>query len=209
MSYLGQDEYGYNDYSYNSGGSNSFKTIFRGEAKSFHSNVHSASGETVKHPTIDINKEEDFPTLGKPSTRVTVPTLSPVPTQPVEPIAVVQSAPPSNNYKSAIAKQVITEVEYVEVIPPGWVKYTFNKTTKRIAEKKGEEVESRVERPLTKEEEDEAAHQRLMLMLHKNRERHRKSFIACHGEEYYNDQFFIKHSYGETDSSSDASDYEQ
>lgn len=202
MSYLGQDEYGYNDYSRNS---NSFKSIFRGEPKSFHKNDRSASGEVAKKTIIDINKEEDFPTLGKPSTR---PVPVPVSTQPDEPSTVVQNAPPSNNYKSAIAKQVTQEVECVEVVPPGWVKYTFNKTTKQLVEKKGEEIESEIEKSLTKEEEDEAAHQRLMLMLQKNRERHRKSFIACHGEEYYNDQFFIQHSYGETDSSSDASDHE-
>ena len=200
MSYLGQDEYGYNDYSRNS---NSFKTIFRGETKSFHKNDLPASGDAVKKTIIDINKEEEFPTLGKPSAKPV-----PVSTQPDEPSAVAQNAPPSNNYKSAIAKRVIQEVEHVEVVPPGWVKYTFNKTTKQLVEKKGEEIESEIEKSLTKEEEDEAAHQRLMLMLQKNRERHRKSFIACHGEDYYNDQFFIQHSYGETDSSSDASDHE-
>jgi len=199
MSYLGQDEYGYNDYSYNSGSSNSFKTIFRGETKSFRKSDQPASGETGKKQIIDINKDEDFPTLGKPVSN----TLT------VEPVPGPDQATPSINYKSAVAKQIITEVEHVEVVPPGWVKYTFNKKTQRIAEKKGEEVESVIERPLTKEEEDEAAHQRLMLMLQKNRERHRKSFIACHGEEYYNDHFFVQHSYGETDSSSEASDYEQ
>ena len=70
MSYLGRDEYGYNDYSYNSGGSNSFKTIFRGETKSFRVNDQPVSGETGKKPTIDINKEEDFPTLGKKGTKI-------------------------------------------------------------------------------------------------------------------------------------------
>ena len=126
----------------------------------------------------------------------------------VEPVPGPDQATPSINYKSAVAKQIITEVEHVEVVPPGWVKYTFNKTTKQMAEKKGDEDEP----PSAKEgeeEDDTLAHQRLMLMLHKNRERHRKSFIACHGEEYYKDYFFIPHSYGETDSSSDVSDHEQ
>jgi hypothetical protein len=193
MSYLGQDE-----YSYNSGSSNSFKTIFRRETKSFHKSEQLGSVESGKKPIIDIHKEEDFPTLGKKANTVAL-----------EPVLGPNQATPSINYKSAVAKQVIIEVEQVEVVPPGWVKYTFNKRTQQIAEKKGEEVESEIERPLTKEEEDEVAHQRLMSMLQKNRDRHRKSFIACHGEEYYNDHFFVNHSYGETDSSSDASDHEQ
>ena len=185
MSYLGHDEYGYNDYASNS---NSFKTIFRGETKSFHKNDRNSSAEAGLKSVINTNKVEDFPTLGKLGS------------------SVVAGVTATNNYKSAVAKQVIQEVEYVEVVPPGWVKYTFNKTTKQMVEKKGEEVDP----PSTKEEEDDdVAHQKLMSMLQKNRERHRKSFIACHGEEYYKDYFFIPRSYGETDSSSDASDYEQ
>jgi hypothetical protein len=180
MSYLGHNDY--DDYA-----RNSFKTIFKGGR----SNGVAAPNKSVEQPKIDIHKEDEFPTLGKQTHVKDVP----------------ESGGPVD-YKKAISKCIVVEETMVEVVPPGWVKYTFDKKTKKIEETKGEERRNEEDGD-EDEDSDAEEHYKLQQLLKRNRERHQKSFIACHGEEYYKDQFFIPSCYGETDSSSDASDLEQ
>ena len=185
----------YNDY-----GRNSFKTIFKGG--------NQPSGQTnptiPKIMTADISKEDEFPTLGlkknetkKNDTKASVATSG------------SGSVCVPIDYKKAIETSAAEEDTSMieEVVPPGWVKYTFNKKTQKIAETKGEKIEGEVED--MGQESDEESHRALLYILQKNREMHRKSFIECHGEEHYKDQYYTPNSYVETDSSSETSDYDQ
>lgn len=178
----------YNDYS-----RNSFKTIFKGNNKTTTTGQH-----VPKVMVADISKEEEFPTLGtKNGTKNGAKESATIGSVPVD-------------YKKAIETSVAEEDTSImeEVVPPGWVKYIFNKKTLKIEEKKGEKIEGEEEDKLGEDSEDEA-HRALLCILQKNREMHRKSFIECHGEEHYKDQYYTPNSYVETDSSSESSDYDQ
>lgn len=187
----------YNDYN-----RNSFKTIFKGDNK-----TTTATGQNnQKIPKVmvaDISKEEEFPTLGakneaKNETKNGTKESTTISSGPID-------------YKKAIETRAMEEDASMleEVVPPGWVKYTFNKKTLKIEEKKGEKIEGEEEDKLGQDLEDQEAHHTLLCILQKNREMHRKSFIECHGEEHYKDQYYTPNSYAETDSSSETSDYDQ
>jgi len=183
----------YNDY-----GRNSFKTIFKG--------VNQPSGQTTpaisKIMVADVSKEEEFPTLGSKKNETKNKTK--------ESATILSSV--SVDYKKAIETRALEEDASMveEVVPPGWVKYTFNKKTQKIEEKKGEKIAKEEEEDkLGQDLEDEEAHHALLHILQKNREMHRKSFIECHGEEHYKNQYYTPNNYVETDSSSETSDYDQ
>jgi len=183
----------YNDY-----GRNSFKTIFKG--------VNQPSGQTTpaisKIMVADVSKEEEFPTLGSKKNETKNKTK--------ESATILSSV--SVDYKKAIETRALEEDASMveEVVPPGWVKYTFNKKTQKIEEKKGEKIAKEEEEDkLGQDLEDEEAHHALLCILQKNREMHRKSFIECHGEEHYKNQYYTPNNYVETDSSSETSDYDQ
>ena len=80
--------------------------------------------------------------------------------------------------------------------------YQFTKKGEKIAKEEEEDM-------LGQDLEDEESHRALLYILQKNREMHRKSFIECHGEEHYKNQYYTPNSYVETDSSSETSDYDQ
>lgn len=182
----------YNDY-----GRNSFKTIFKGDNKTTTTTTGQNNQKIPKVMVADVSKEEEFPTLGAKNE------------------AKNEAKNGANNvpinYKKAIETRAVEEDASMveEVVPPGWVKYTFNKKTQKIEEKKGEKIEGEEEDKLGQDLEDQEAHHTLLCILQKNREMHRKSFIECHGEEHYKDQYYTPNSYAETDSSSETSDYDQ
>jgi len=192
----------YNDY-----GRNSFKTIFKGG--------NQPTGQTnptiPKIMTADVSKEEEFPTLGTKKNGKKNGTKNE--TKESAAIGSSGSVSASVDYKKAIETSVVEEDASMieEVVPPGWVKYTFNKKTQKIEEKKGEKIaKEEGEDVLGQDLEDEESHRALLYILQKNREMHRKSFIECHGEEHYKNQYYTPNNYVETDScSSETSDYDQ
>lgn len=96
----------------------------------------------------------------------------------------------ATEYKNDV-NDLETDVDY---IPDGWVKYTVNKKTKKIVETYGEPTNAMVKETFDQEE----IFYELIDALKANWMRHRKSFVQCHGEEYYDDIFFTKNCF-ETD----------
>ena len=97
------------------------------------------------------------------------------------------------DYKKA-TKIIKEETEKeMDFIPPGWVKYTVDKKTKKIVEIYGPKVLTDVvEKVQTTEEKQEAVFYEIIDALNANWTRHRNTFIKCHGEDYYNDMFSMK-----------------
>jgi hypothetical protein len=108
--------------------------------------------------------------------------------------APVETVVPGNlDYKKATEhiNEIVELKEDLEFIPDGWVKYTVDKKTKKIMETHGPKVQSDIVEQ-TPEEKQEAIFDELIDALNANWVRHRKTFIKCHGEEYYNDMFLMK-----------------
>lgn len=97
------------------------------------------------------------------------------------------------DYKKAANTKIVNAIsdDYVE---PGWVKYSVNKNTKKTQVTYGSVEE--LERPIVDEDDDskeEMIFNELICALGENWERNRKTFIACHGEEYYNSIYLMEH----------------
>lgn len=80
-----------------------------------------------------------------------------------------------------------------EVIPEGWIRYTVSKKTKNIEKIEKTELYKQVMEPVSTsmtEEKQEEIFNEIIDALSANWRRHRKAFIKCYGEDYYNDLFF-------------------
>ena len=96
------------------------------------------------------------------------------------------------DYKQATVRENVREpVIDLDYVAPGWVKYVVDKKTNHMVETKGPPIEPEI--VLEPEEKEELMFDELISALNANWERHRKMFILCHGEEYYNDTFLMEH----------------
>lgn len=130
-----------------------------------------------KKEMTTIDDTTQFPTLSGPGSR-----LGPV--KQVQPIDL--------DYKKAteLNVELVKEELDLDYVPPGWVKYTVDKKTKKIVETYG--PTDVVEKVKTPEEKQEEIFCEIVDALNANWTRHRNDFIKCHGEDYYNDTFFMK-----------------
>lgn len=130
-----------------------------------------------KQVTVTIDDVTHFPSLSDAGTKVV--------------LAEALNYKKVTELKNELPKEETeTESNYV---PDGWVKYTVDKKTKKIAETYGAKVESDVDDHIqTPEEKQEEIFNELIDALSANWSNHRKTFIKCHGEDYYNDIFLMK-----------------
>jgi hypothetical protein len=139
----------------------------------------------ARREQVVLNKKQVLTTIDD---AVHFPTLSgPVPVKLVHPIEL--------DYKKAteLNDVVIKEELDLDYVPPGWVKYTVDRKTKKIVETYGPEVLTEVaENVKTSEEKQEEIFYEIVDALNANWTRHRNTFIKCHGEDYYNDMFLMK-----------------
>lgn len=96
------------------------------------------------------------------------------------------------NYKGAAEKLVVkTLIDTSDYVKPGWVRYTIDKKTKTMEERHGEVID--LVPVMNHDEKEEHIFNEMINALNKNWEKNRKTFIKCHGEDYYNSQFLMEH----------------